>query len=271
MKKLFTIFSFAGLLAINNADAQHCGGVSTAPLNTSVGYGFTPAAADLPCAVRGVYYEENIYIKIPHDITEPEEVTVNSARIDSIRNLPCGLCWKVDRESRTYNHDEYGVITVYGTTNDPVGQYNLEIIMDALLEGDPTWQENYDASLANFYMSIRVANDGSSCAPYQSNPGKNATCATSAINDLADNINTVAITPNPMNNNAILSFTSEKAGSYTVSVMDVLGKTVSSKSVKAVIGNNETVVERNNIPQGVYFVNISDGLSRAVKKFVVAD
>src|SRR6218665_401762 len=96
MKKLFTLLSFTGLFA-NSILAQNCGSISTATPNTSAPYGFTPAAADLPCATRGVAYEQNITIKIPHDITQPEEVTVEAARFVSISNLPCGLCWKLDR------------------------------------------------------------------------------------------------------------------------------------------------------------------------------
>lgn len=269
MKKVFTIFAFIGL-GTSQVNAQACGGVSAELPNTSATEVLTPASAALPCATQGVPYNETITFKVPRDITFPESVTVDSLEWISISNLPCGLCWTVDRATKLYAHDEFGVITISGTPNDAVGQYDLLILVKAKLDGISTWESTQDASLANIGLSVRVQANGGSCAAYSSNPGRNAACVT-AINEVNNDIKKVTIAPNPMNSSATVSFVSEKTGSYTLSVMDVLGKTVSVKTIKAIAGNNTAVIERNNVPQGVYFVNITDGKSTATQKVVIAD
>lgn len=270
MKKVFTIFAFIGL-GISQVNAQACSGVSTELPNTSVTDVLTPTSATLPCAVQGVPYNETITFKVPRDVTEPESVTVDSLEWVSISNLPCGLCWRVDRATKLYAHDEFGVITISGTPNDAVGQYDLLILVKAKLEGISTWESAQDASLANIGLSVRVQADGGSCAAYSTNPGRNAACVTTGINDVNNDIRKVTVAPNPMNNSATVSFLSEKTGNYTISVMDILGKTVSVKTIKAIAGNNTAVIERNNVPQGIYFVNITDGKSTATQKVVIAD
>jgi hypothetical protein len=125
--------------------------------------------------------------------------------------------------------------------------------------------------LANLDFYIRVATSSASCAALNVNdPGLTAACGV-GINEVAKTIHAVAIVPNPMHSSATLNFESDNAGVYTVNVIDVLGKVVSSKEVKVATGNNQVVMERNSLTEGVYFVQITNGNATTTTKFIIAD
>ncbi|WP_457833095.1 hypothetical protein, partial [Staphylococcus aureus] len=56
---------------------------------------------------------------------------VTYLQIDSIQNLPAGLCWETNKADNKFNGGETGVIYVSGTaTSANPGQYKLRIIID---------------------------------------------------------------------------------------------------------------------------------------------
>lgn len=272
MKKTLTLLSFVGLVSYS-ANAQWCGSVTAETPNTSSTELLMPSSVDLPCAVQGEPYNEVITFKVPYqNFPSPiGDVDIDSLEWISIDNLPCGLCWELDRESRLYGHDNYGVIVISGTTNDVAGQYDLVMRLRAKLETENQWEpEVYESDIAGISLSLRVAATSNSCAPYSTNPGRHASCVT-GINEVNTAVHALSVVPNPVNTTATVRFDSEKSADYTLFVTDVLGKQLLSKTVKAVAGNNAVTIERNNIPQGIYFVNITDGKAVATQKFVVAD
>lgn len=272
MKKTLTLLSFVGLVSFS-ANAQWCGSVATETPNTSVTTILSPSSADLPCAVQGEAYYEVITFKVPYqNFPSPiGPVDIDSLEWVSIDNLPCGLCWKLDRSSQLYGHDNYGVIVISGTTSDVVGQYDLVIRLRAKLETETQWEpEIYESDIAGITLSMRVAASSNSCAPYSTNPGRHASCVT-GIDEVNTAVHALSVVPNPVNTTATVNFDSEKSADYTLFVTDILGKQLLNKTVKAVAGSNTTTIERNNIPQGIYFVNITDGKSTVTRKFVIAD
>ncbi len=112
-----------------NTQAQYCGGsgptVCTAPAVTGTP-GLTPVSDSLPCFVKGVAATAKINFE---NFTTVSGLTVNWLRIDSISNLPPGLCWKTNSSTNTYNGGQTGCIIVSGTptTSAAIGQYQLRI------------------------------------------------------------------------------------------------------------------------------------------------
>ncbi|MFN8323720.1 MAG: T9SS type A sorting domain-containing protein [Chitinophagales bacterium] len=134
-KQLFkTISMLAILLWASNADAQHCAGVSGSSVCTSqTGLtlpGFYPDYQTLPCAVDGVPYDEVISFKAPTTaLYQGFNATIDWIRIDSIENLPCGLCWRTNLVRDSMLGGATACIRVTGTTFDAPGQFKMRIII----------------------------------------------------------------------------------------------------------------------------------------------
>ncbi|GIV33778.1 MAG: hypothetical protein KatS3mg031_1313 [Chitinophagales bacterium] len=94
--------------------------------------GVTPAPSAVTCIERGKPYSITMYLENFSFISSPlGNIVMNWARIDSLKNFPCGITWSANKT--TFNAGETGCITVSGTTNDPVGQYPLLIFMTVSL------------------------------------------------------------------------------------------------------------------------------------------
>src|SRR5689334_12870466 len=126
MKKLLliTMLIVAGQLL----SAQYCGTPGQcSPSGTLTRGGFMPNE-DIPCALRA----QNVSVVIQFknfDTTRYQGnlVTVVKLRIDSINNLPSGLCWATDQANRTYNNQQDGCIEISGSTFAAAGQYKLSV------------------------------------------------------------------------------------------------------------------------------------------------
>lgn len=95
--------------------------------------GLTPETDSLPCVEVGVPYDEVVYLENFDNFTATVPVigqvtvTVDSLRIDSITNAPCGLSYLTNKPSATYYAGETGCIAITGTSTENVGQYRLNI------------------------------------------------------------------------------------------------------------------------------------------------
>ncbi len=87
------------------------------------------------------------------------------------------------------------------------------------------------------------------------------------INELSVN-NSISLYPNPTNGNVRYTLSMPKEGTYTISISDVLGKTLSSSEVfvsSNYIGN----IDMTTYSKGVYFISVKNDHYTAVKKIVV--
>lgn len=74
--------------------------------------------------------------------------------------------------------------------------------------------------------------------------------------------------PNPTNDIATLRFVSDKNDSYEVSIADISGKQVISKTGNAVVGINELPIDLSKYEKGVYFLNIVTSEGTQIKKLI---
>ncbi len=91
--------------------------------------------------------------------------TVNSLRIDSVDNLPPGLCWASNKANNTYANQESGCIKVNGTPCGPTGQYKMRIIVTVDL-GFGNAQVDADQAGLKYY--VRLKNIGDADTPIDS-------------------------------------------------------------------------------------------------------
>ncbi len=126
MKQLITL-TVAIILFSVNAWAQ------CTPNSPTGSPGLTPVTDSLACVEIGNPYSEVVFLEnfdnfsatVP--IIGQITITVDSLRIDSITNIPCGLTWAANKPSRTYYSGETGCIAVSGNSFENVGQYRLNI------------------------------------------------------------------------------------------------------------------------------------------------
>ena len=174
MKFLQKIFTTLLLVAmVHLAQAQYCGNsgpsICTAGTNLTAA-GFSPPADSCPCAIQGVPYNQVIQVKIPTTaVVNPYgTVTINWVKIDSINNLPCGLCWATENSTNQFNGGSQFCIRVTGTTYDNVGQFKLRIKVDAnaTAYGIVTETESdLDASTVGLSYWARVVSPIGTCTP----------------------------------------------------------------------------------------------------------
>jgi hypothetical protein len=104
------------------------------PTGGPVGGGFEDASAT-PCATQGVPYSHAVQFTMYDVINFAGQQDVDSAEFVSITNLPCGLCWALNKASQRYSAYEDGCLTINGTTNDTAGQYKFAITLKIWING----------------------------------------------------------------------------------------------------------------------------------------
>ncbi|MCW3125617.1 MAG: hypothetical protein JWO03_1275 [Bacteroidetes bacterium] len=152
MKKILLSFLAVTLMAAG-AQAQHCAAATNSVTPVPFGSpGLQPYPENLPCTVIGVPVIDTIYFQ---NFTTVQSLPVQSLKIDTISNLPPGLCWTTNAANNTFAGGAAGVIVVSGTPTGPVGQYQLRIIVDVTLTGIGTLP-NQNAAQSGLRYWIRT-------------------------------------------------------------------------------------------------------------------
>ncbi len=163
--------------------AQHCAGASGSTVctaNSSITtVGFFPPSDSLPCAVIGSAYDQIVQFHTPSTVTQGTSTyNLNWVRIDTVSNLPCGLCWRSGSSTNQINGNATGCIRVTGTTYDAPGQYKLHVIVSANVQIGifPFTVGNQDAEALGLRYYVRVADLSGNCAPVDTlSAGRTAT------------------------------------------------------------------------------------------------
>ena len=171
MKKILTLVVMVATTLVSiHLNAQNCGGnpgnnICTASSNLHA-EGFSPLADSLACIVTGQAYAQVIQIHTPTNYKQGSTTyTIKNIKIDSISNLPCGLCWAMDANSNfTINGNATGCFKISGTTYDAPGQYQLRIIADVTPTGLFAQTLN-NQNLADYGLKyfVRVELPGDTC------------------------------------------------------------------------------------------------------------
>jgi hypothetical protein len=91
-----------------------------------------------------------------------------------------------------------------------------------------------------------------------------------SVREDSDAINNVKILPNPAESKLQFQFNSEGSTYYTAEVVNVLGRTCMSFTAHSVTGENANSVDVSDLPNGVYFLKITDKTQRDLIKFIIA-
>jgi hypothetical protein len=281
MKKLIFTFCLLSMSAfVINANAQSCGtngpGVCT-PQGGPASGGFD-GPNTVPCAEQGVAYSHADQFTMFSAFNFQGQQSVDSIEFISIQNLPCGICWAVNKATKRYAANEDGCLTFTGTTTDNAGQYKLALALKAWINGQPTGLD-IPASLVDqtgIRLFLRVKAPAGNCASvdtatnYQGNLTASLSCPT-GINEVNSNVSALNIVPNPMNTEAVVSFIATNSADFTVRITDITGREVSVKQLDGKVGENRITIERNNLPAGTYFLVVNNGNHVVTKHFAITE
>lgn len=274
MKKLFTFLTatFFGV-----ASFAQC-----IPDITNTTPGLTPTLDNIPCAEQAVNYSQTIQIYVP---ATASGLTINSVRVDSIRNLPCGLKYAFNKVDRTFLGGEKGCMQITGVTNDPVGQYRLKVYVTANVTG-LTLPPYFDASLipglgSAFNVFVRVKPTAGTCMPLDTMPSP-ATAASltsscrfvtpdyTSVPTLENELVELNVGPVPAISNLNVNFTADQNYDYDYSITNMVGATVYNNKITANRGENSLNIDVSNLNNGIYFLNIRRGEANLTKKIIVS-
>ncbi len=289
MKKIiFTLLTFCSVyLQIN---AQHCSNPSDNTVCISLDTATKPGLAPLADSLMPLINGTNVSVVIQFRNYDTATVSgvkhpIYALRIDTISNLPAGLCWASNMPNDSFGSLEYGCILVSGTVCAAPGQYKLNLAVTANL-GSAAHVVNYslNGDDAGLYYFIRVNNSGDvvtaidttgetakTVPTFISYNNETATGCTSGIGEIGNHINSLTIYPNPFTTEASVSFYSDRVERVTEKLTNVLGSEVYSKDLDVTMGVNSYSIAKGALTSGVYFYSISDGKSVFTKRIVITE
>ncbi len=225
-------------MIFGNASAQYCGNSGPhvcTPQGGLSGFGFYPSDTSLPCVSVGQAYAQQVNLVAP---TAEDGFTLDSIRVNSLTNLPCGLCWASSSATNTIAGGGTACIVVQGTSFDAPGEYNVLVYATAYVDlfgaSVPLGPLNADSALGLYYY-VRVHIAGDTCVHADtvgglgreaSTPGTIATPSISGGTSICSGPTTLTATGGNYyafawsNGSFNPSITVSEAGTYTVTVYD---------------------------------------------------
>lgn len=90
-----------------------------------------------------------------------------------------------------------------------------------------------------------------------------------AISSTESIINNVTLYPNPAKDKLNISYSIKEGGNHTIQILDLLGKTVSNQTVRAVQGNNRISIDIPTLVAGTYLLTLSNGAEHSTHKIII--
>jgi len=212
-----------------------------------------------------------------NDVFEPNNTLATAAAISvnmsyvAIKNVSTDIdCYKF---TTTANQPKVKVTM----TNLPAN-YNLRLYSGSTLlatsanTGTTSETIIYNTATTGGTYTIKVygsAYNASSCYTFQAQ--------VSSSNFRLENPNTTSnsstslnLYPNPANQQLSVVFTSNvEQATVLLNVYDLTGKQISTQSQTAYEGDNTYVLDINSLANGMYIIEVNDGVNRQMQKFVV--
>ncbi len=159
------LLALIAIISTQLAFAQYCGFSGPSMCTPSGAYstpGFFPLPADLPPLVNGDGAGTTLqFHNFDTLIFSGNILKVQSFRIDSIGNLPNGLCWATNKTNNTFGNQEDGCLVFNGTVCANPGQYRLAFRITVTVGTTPPYLPiSTEGAAANLFLYLRVNNSG---------------------------------------------------------------------------------------------------------------
>jgi len=259
-----------------SSNAQYCGAsgslICTPDTSVLKSPGFYPTTQEAPPFINDSTYSATIQLK---NFDSVPGGLMDSLQINTITNLPAGLCWATNKSNNTFYHLENGCILLSGTVCDTPGQYLLSIT--ATVNGYGPIPLKYNTPPVLYFL--RVNNTGDTPTPVDTTQTASfkqygtEVCSTGAgISQVETAFSSLTIVPNPISNTATVTFYSTTSGKMTEKITNIIGEQVHMAEREIKTGSNTPfTIQRNNLAPGVYFYTLTDGVNMITKRIVFAD
>lgn len=186
-----------------------------------------------------------------------KKATSNNERLQVLVSNDCGETWSARRTiSGNSLGSQLSAISWSPLSEDDWVTVHMSNITNAF------WVENF-----RFKFSFLSDNGNNIFIDdiniYQGQPSDDIVLSTieSSNKDLIN----FSLYPNPMNEEAVLSFELNENRDFDISIVDMNGRICSNSFVKANKGKNNVIISRNNLNSGIYFVSLRDKSNNDVK------
>ena len=237
---------------------------------------------NLPHVTQGAPYYTVLTIKTPSTLIEASagdssltvidtlgtqyyigDWVVDSMELISLTGLPNGLSYGCDIASCMLPGDFLSCAYLQGTTNDPVGVYPIEILVNVYTHG---------TILLGGFIPVPVSTDlYSGTGSYEDIPGYKVVINGSASNVEMYNSHRFSLLqnfPNPFNGKTTIQFNTPFVEDVELSITDIFGRKVYTRIISSVIGLNSIDIDEN-LSSGIYLYSIQTKQELLSKSMVV--
>jgi hypothetical protein len=193
-------------------------------------------------AYRGVDYSQDITFLAPSKIdTLSLSIDVYNITLVDIEGLPEGMEWETNAEDNEFYPEIYYCILFSGNTAVDTGSYPITIVVDiyALIFGQPVKVATIEDSTS---LAMRVLEEPS------------------AVGDAPEQL-AARIWPNPFTRNFSIALQGF-AGNVDLELLNILGERLYKKQLPAVLRNSTIQIDASFLPDGIYFVALTNGEAR---------
>ena len=241
----------------------------------------------LPTVIQGQSYSTTLTVKTPTTLLEANSGDSSILYIDTVGTSTYVGGWPVDSMDLVQvNGMPNGLVLhcdeldpnvdncmlpgsyltcayVEGTTNDPIGVYPIELVINVYTSG----------SLMIFGFPVPVVTDlYSALGSYESITGYNIVISNSTSYEMF-NSNEFALLqnmPNPTKNNTTIQFNTPNSKMIKFQITDMFGKVVYSENIKSDIGLN-TIEFNNKLSTGVYTYSVQNEEKIISKRMIISE
>lgn len=251
MKKIVTFFVSICMAALS-AHAQCVPDTSITHNDPGV---YPDSATNLPHAIVGIAYQTTIQLKVLTDTTVLGfPVTIDDITVNTVSGLPPGYSYTCTPANCIFPGGSDACIFLQGPAPTPnmvgqVFQIHVEVTVSGHITGTGTTVPSQTQSIDYYFIQV---DDNTGIVSMS--PGKF---------EVSQNI------PNPYHGVSTVQFNSPGTSEVTLKVSNMLGKTVSTRSILVKAGINKIMFNAKDFEPGIYFYTISNGSSSVTRRMIV--
>jgi len=238
---------------------------------------------NLPIVVQGFPYDANLTVKTPATLLEANSGDssilyidtlgtstfvggwpVDSMELVQVNGLPTGLTLHCDELDANVNNcmlpgNYLTCAYVDGTTNDPIGIYPIELVINIYTHG----------TIVIFPISTDLY---SALGDYEYITGYNIVISNTTSYEMfnSNEFTLLQNVPNPTKNNTTIQFNTPNAKMIKFQITDMFGKVVYSENIKSDIGLN-TIEFNNKLSAGIYTYSVQNDERIISKKMIISE
>jgi len=251
-------------------------GVGVYPYPDTVGSDPADSLGIWQDACQGEQYYFIFTVVVPDSINipggaAPIRANLNNIRVDSITGAPMGIEYLCNPDTTCNFPDQStGCAVLYGTTNDPVGNYPITVHATVSVNAlgvpltVPLKFPDTDSTgvLPTGDFSINVV--AAPCSAILPPPGWN-----DLIDDGALTFLEVKNQPNPFSNKTNITYGLASRKVTTINVTSIIGELVYTNQMQGIGGINTFEFDGSQLSEGIYLYTLTDGRNTLTKRMII--